>query len=249
LVKPASLDFYRLLLDNCLEVEIKIHEYQISILRELLFNPYARFTDLKKVDITNDHFTFHLKHLIKEGLVKKIDGKYSLTDDGKEFANRMDTDALKLERQAKIGVALHAIRKKNGITEHLVHQRLKEPFYGWYGSHSGKIRWGEDPLITAKREFKEETGLTGDFKLKGIIHYHHFHKDGRLLEDKYFWVYRVDDVKGKLIKRVPEGRNIWMSEAEYRKLKNVFATVDEVIEITNSESVLYIERERVVEEY
>jgi 8-oxo-dGTP pyrophosphatase MutT (NUDIX family) len=230
-------------------MELKIHEFQISILRELLFNPHARFRDLKKVDITNDHFTFHLKHLIKEGLITKKDGRYSLTDDGKEFANRMETNALKLERQAKLGVALHAVRKKNGVTEYLVHQRLKEPFYGWYGSHSGKIRWGENPYITAKREFKEETGLSGDFKLKGIVHYHHFHKDGRLLEDKYFWVFRVNDVKGKLKEEVPEGRNIWMNEKEYRKLKNVFATVDEVIEVTNSKTLMYIDRVRIVEEY
>ncbi|KKQ98567.1 MAG: NUDIX hydrolase [Candidatus Woesebacteria bacterium GW2011_GWB1_39_12] len=230
-------------------MEIKIHEFQISILRELLFKPNARFRDLKKVDITNDHFTFHLKHLLKEGLVVKTNGRYSLTDDGKEFANRMDTDALKLERQAKLAVALHAVREHKGITEYLVHQRLKEPFYGWYGSHSGKIRWGENPQDCAKREFLEETGLTGKFELKGIIHYHHFHKDGRLLEDKYFWVYRVDNVKGKLKKLVPEGRNIWMSEKEYRKLKNVFATVDEVIEIVNSKTLLYIDRPRVVEEY
>jgi predicted transcriptional regulator len=85
-------------------MELKIHEFQISILRELLFNPNARFRDLKKVDITNDHFTFHVKHLIKEGLVVKKEGRYSLTDEGKEFANRMDTEALKLERQAKLGV-------------------------------------------------------------------------------------------------------------------------------------------------
>ena len=230
-------------------MDIKIHEFQISILRELLFKPEARFRDLKKVDVTNDHFTFHVNHLIKEGLIIKQNGKYSLTDQGKEFANRMDTDALKLERQAKLAIAINAVRKNKEVTEYLVHRRLKEPFYGWYGSHSGKIRWGENPFDCAKREFLEETGLTGTFKLKGIIHYHHFHKDGRLLEDKYFWVYRVDDVKGKLKEQVPEGRNIWMSEKEYRKLKNVFATVDEVIEVVNSKTLLYIDRPRVVEEY
>ncbi|MBP9759546.1 NUDIX hydrolase, partial [Candidatus Dojkabacteria bacterium] len=169
-------------------MEIKIHDFQLSILRELLFKPMARFRDLKKFDVTNDHFTFHVNHLLKEGLITKVDGKYSLSDTGKEFANRIDTDSLKLERQAKLAVALHAVRTRNGKREILIHQRLKEPFYGWYGSHSGKIRWGENPVDCAIREFEEETGLSGDFDLKGIVHYHHYHKDGRFLEDKYFWV-------------------------------------------------------------
>jgi DNA-binding HxlR family transcriptional regulator len=133
-------------------MELKIHDFQISILRELLFKPNARFRDLKKVDITNDHFAFHLKQLIKEGLVTKTSKGYGLTDEGKEFANRMDTAALKLERQAKLAVALHAVRKRGGVSEYLVHKRLKEPFYGWCGSQSGKIRWGEKPIIDcAKR--------------------------------------------------------------------------------------------------
>jgi 8-oxo-dGTP pyrophosphatase MutT (NUDIX family) len=230
-------------------MEIKIHEFQISILRELLFKQHARFRDLKKVDITNDHFSFHLKHLLQEGLIIKKNGLYSLSDEGKEFANRMDTDALKIERQAKLAIAIHAIRYHNNVKEYLIHQRLKEPFYGWHGSHSGKIRWGETPLIAAKREFLEETGLSGNFKLKAIAHYHHFHKDGRLLEDKYFWVYKVTNLKGKLKKEVPEGKNIWMNEKEFRKHKNVFATYDEMDEEMNSKKLLYIERPRVVESY
>ncbi|OGM11413.1 hypothetical protein A2Z22_00850 [Candidatus Woesebacteria bacterium RBG_16_34_12] len=230
-------------------MELKIHEFQISILRELLFKPKARFSDLKKVDITNDHFTFHIKQLIKEGLVFKTNKRYSLTDEGKEFANRMDTDALNLERQAKVAIAIHAVSKKNGATEYLVHRRLKQPFYGWYGSHSGKIRWGETPLECAKRELLEETGLSGNFNLKGIIHYHHFHKDGRLLEDKYFWVYRVDKTRGMFKEKVPEGENIWMKEKEYRKLKNVFATFDEIKKVITCKSLVYIDKIKFVDSY
>lgn len=159
-------------------MELKIHDYQISILRELLFRPEARFRDLNKVDVTNDHFSFHVNHLIKEGLIKKTNGKYSLTDEGKEFANRM-----------------------------------------------------------------------GKFTLKGIVHYHHFHKDGRLLEDKYFWVFKVKDTKGELKERVPEGENIWMTEKEYRKLKNVFATVDEIKEVINGKSLIYKDVTKFVESY
>ena len=237
------------MVNNSLDMEIKIHEFQISVLRELLFKPEARFRDLNKTGVTSDHFTFHLNHLLKEGLVIKINGKYSLSDKGKEFANRMDTDSQKLERQAKITVALHATREVNRGVEYLVHKRLKQPFYGWYGSHSGKVRWGENPLESAKREFLEETGLEGNFKLKGIVHYHHFHKDGKLLEDKYFWVYKIDKVKGILKEKVPEGENIWMTEKKYRSLKNVFATVDEMLEVINSDNLIYIDRKIVVNNY
>lgn len=230
-------------------MELKVHEFQMTILRELLFNPGARFRDLNKVGVTNDHFTFHINRLLEEDLIVKRGGKYFLTTSGKEFANRMDTEVLKLERQAKLAIAVHAIRYNKGVKQYLVHQRLKEPFYGWYGSHSGKIRWGETPLICAKREFKEETGLTGDFKLKAIVHYHHFHKDGKLLEDKYFWVFRAKNVKGELKVKVPEGRNIWMNEKEFRVLKNVFATYDEMEGVVRSKNLLYIDRVRIVESY
>ena len=247
-MKSISLDIDPIKDDNR-RMDIKIHEFQISILRELLFKPNARFRDLKKVDIENDHFSKHLNYLIKQGLVVKENKLYSLSETGKEFANRMDTDALQIERQAKLAIALHAVRKKGKITEYLVHQRLKEPFYGWYGSHSGKIRWGENPEETAKREFLEETGLTGKFTHKGIVHYLHFHKDGRLLEDKYFWVYKIEDIKGDLKVEVTEGKNIWLTEKEFRKLKNVFASIDEIKEVIDSKKLVYLDRTRFVDSY
>ena len=187
--------------------------------------------------------------MLREGLIQKNKGLYSLTTPGKEFANRLDTDALKLERQAKLAIAIHAVRVRGDHPEYLVHHRLKEPFYGWYGSHSGKIRWGESPLETARREFLEETGLTGDFTLKCIAHYCHFHKNGQFLEDKYFWVYRVDHTTGKLKTRVPEGENIWMTEAQIRAIKNIFATFDEMMEDLNSPTLVYLDRTRIVDSY
>ena len=129
----------------------QLHDFQISILRTLLFNPGSRFRDLNKVGITNDHFTFHLHKLMTDNLITKDGNNYYLTQSGKEFANRLDTETLKFERQAKTAIAIHAVRTINGVTQYLIHRRLKEPFYGWYGSHSGKIRWGETPIQTAQR--------------------------------------------------------------------------------------------------
>lgn len=230
-------------------MELDIHEYQASILRELLFKPQSRFRDLNTAKISSDLFSFHLNKLIKDGLVLKNEAKYVLSTEGKEFANRMDTESLKQEKQAKIGVALHAVRKINGKTEYLIHQRLKEPFYGYYGSHSGKVRWGEKPLDTAKREFLEETGLSGEFFHKGIVHVLHFHKDGRFLEDKYFWVYRIENTKGELKEDVMEGKNIWLTEKAFRALPNTFATFEEMTEVIDSDKFVYVERTKIVDSY
>jgi len=230
-------------------MEIEIHEFQASILRELLFRPSARFRDLKKVDVTNDHFSFHVNKLVKDGWVSKKEGKYILTPKGKEFANRLDTETLSVEKQAKVAVALHAVRKRKGKKEILIHQRLKQPFYGWYGSHSGKIKWGETPFESAQREFLEETGLTGDFELKGITHVRHTHESGRFLEDKYFWSYLITNIAGELMEDVEEGKNIWMTEEEYESKENKFATIKETNEVLNNKGLIYVEREWVVSDY
>jgi len=230
-------------------MELELHDYQYSILKTLLFNPGSRFSELNKVDVTSDHFNFHVKKLIENGLIIKKEGKYFLTTEGKEFAGRMDTDKLKLEKQAKTVVALHAVRRINGITQYLIHHRLKEPFYGWYGSHSGKIHWGETPEEAATREFFEESGLSGDLTLKGIVHHRDYDKEGKLLDDKFLWVFRVDNTTGDLKTKVEEGENFWMSESEIQKIDHLFASFDEMVEVINGNRLVSFNRDRIVDSY
>jgi len=230
-------------------MELELHDYQFSILKTLLFKPGSRFSELNIVDVTSDHFNFHIKKLINDGLIIKKEGKYYLTVEGKEFAGRMDTDKLKLEKQGRITVALHAVRNIGGETQYLIHHRLKEPFFGWYGSHSGKIHWGETPQEAASRELFEETGLTGDLTLKGIVHHCDYDKEGNLLDDKYFWVFRADNILGELKVKVEEGENIWMTKKEYKKLKHVFATFEDMETIMNSKNLVFQNKDRVVDSF
>jgi|GEM_PF-4872990 len=53
-----------------------IHEVQASILRELLFHNGTNFAALNKIGITNDHFTFHIKQLMKEGIKEDFYSHY-----------------------------------------------------------------------------------------------------------------------------------------------------------------------------
>ncbi|KKP65223.1 MAG: NUDIX hydrolase [candidate division WS6 bacterium GW2011_GWE1_34_7] len=85
-----------------------LHKIQMLILRELLFNPNSRFTDLNIQGLSTDHFSYHVNVLIEDGYVKKDNSQYSLTTKGKEYANRMDTDEASIERQPKIAVMIVA---------------------------------------------------------------------------------------------------------------------------------------------
>src|SRR5688500_12536140 len=148
-----------------MKINDTIHPAQVAILHALLFRPSAGFAELQKASgLSSDHFNFHLKKMIEQKLVKKsADSHYTLTISGKEYANRFDTDARVVERQQKVAVLL-MVENKNG--QWLNQQRLKQPYFGFWGRPTGKIRYGETILDTAGRELMEETGLTATLEFK-----------------------------------------------------------------------------------
>ncbi len=219
-----------------------MHKYQRLILQRLLFNKGIRFSDLNNLRIGSDRFNFHLKKLIENGLVIKKENLYSLSAKGKEFANRA-------EKQAKLGVALNIYKNDGDSRKYLIQKRSKEPFTDWYGTPSGKIEYGENPLVASIRILKKETGLIGDINLKGIAHHVRSLQGGVVVEDEYFWVFSVTNIKGKLMKHPKGGENAWMGKKELKKLKSVFATYSEMEKFTNSKELLYLDIEKIVSEY
>lgn len=212
-------------------------------MRELLFKQEAAFAELNVLDLPTDHFSFHLKSLVEVQLLEKTPKGYRLTAVGKEFANRFDTDSREVvyEPQAKISVLPCGVKKDKGVTKYLIQQRLKQPFYGYHGFMSGKIRKGDTPLETAGREFKEETGLTGKFVLRGVLHKMDYSQENSLLEDKYFFVFRVNNPQGELIEGFEAGRNLWLTKKEILALPRLFPSVKEVIEMLSRDQMEYLE--------
>lgn len=222
--------------------EIEIHQVQAKILKVLLFKPQARFAELNITQLTTDHFTFHIKQLVESGMmVKGAEGLYQLTAKGKEFANRFDTEKVALERQAKLAVLIVAIKVINNVTKFISQQRLKQPFYGYQGFVGGKIRWGETVLETAERELKEETNLTGKLKFVGIEHKMDYSETGEILEDKYFYIVKATDTKGKLIENFEGGKNSWLSEKEILAEEKVFEDIPQILKGVIAGQVFFLE--------
>jgi len=221
-----------------------LHYIQMYILKELLLHPNSRFSNLNKTNLPNDHFNYHLKKLISYKYVNKINNIYKLTSSGKLYANTMDTDRLITEEQAKLSALIIAIKND----KLLIQKRLKEPYFGFYGFISGKIRFGETIYEGAARELKEETGLSGNLEFKYILHEHIISKNQKLLEDKFFYVFKAVNLEGKLI-NIDAGKNQFISKEKFYKLKNAFYDVKDILTYLTNPKIHFIEKKYFIEEF
>lgn len=222
--------------------EANAHDAQMAILRHLLLSPGAGFAELQKnTDLTSDHFNFHIKKLVDVGYVEKKDnGHYVLSRAGKEYANRMDTDDNVIEKQPKISVGLII---ENADGKILAQERLKQPYYGFWGRPTGKIRWGETMVEAAARELMEETGLTADLRVGGFYHKMDYDKDsGDLLEDKIFVLVHGTNPQGELIVEGEGHRNEWLSKDEFEEKEKAFQSVETITKLAMSDSVGFKEK-------
>jgi len=214
--------------------EVNIHPTQSSILRELLFRPQAGYAALQApTKLSSDHFNFHITRLVELGLVERLSrGQYRLTTHGIEYSNRLDTDNNTVERQPKVAVILAIQRYHHGATEYVFQERLKNPYFGFWGLPSGKIRWGETIVQAAAREAKEETGLTADFTIAGVYHEHTLQAENDdLLEDKIFFVVIGSNPRGKLTESFEGGRNQWLSYDEVSKKYKKYVSLKKELDI------------------
>lgn len=224
-----------------MSLEVKIHAAQTSILRALLFLPSAHYVKLQKyTHLSSDHFNFHLARVVELGLVEKISrGNYRLTSRGKEYANRLDTDNNTIERQPKSAVVFGLVRDRNGSTEYLFQERRKNPYYGFWGLPSGKIRWGESITEAAARESLEETGLHADFTVKSVYHERVLEKETNfVIEDKIFFIVEGRNVHGELITDFEGGHNEWRSLQDVRGETRKYATLDTEVGLLSGEKWL-----------
>lgn len=219
------------------------HEVQMKILRELLLSDSSAHKTLVSASgLSSDHADFHIKQLVSNGFVEHIPktyGEYRLTRSGKEYANRMDTDDSVIEKQPKLSVLLDIVNDEGLV---LYQERIKQPYYGYWGRPTGKISWGETTIEAAKRELYEETGLEADLTVEGIYHKLDYDNDGKLLEAKYFILVSGKNPRGKLIDKTDGQRNVWMSEEDFAKKERSFGNLDDIKHLIDSDGHFFAEK-------
>lgn len=216
--------------------EADAHAAQMAILRQLLVAGDSSFSQLVAVTgLSSDHANFHVKKLLAAALLERIPkeyGKYRLTRRGKEYANRMDTDDLTIEKQPKVVVDI-GIEDASG--RFIFQERRKQPYAGYWGFPTGKMRWGETILEAAARELHEETGLTADLRMIGTHHKLDYDENGELLEDKILFLVHGVNPRGTLLAETETHTNQWLHPAEYAKLEKRFGDIDETLRYIRAE--------------
>lgn len=236
-----------------------LHPLQMVMLNKIMTLPEARFRDLKIVGLSTDHQSYHIKALIKANLLAKAtSGKYILTLQGKEYAGRMDEHTGKIETQGKRGVLVRLSKKEGNDTLYLVNKRLKQPFYGYVGFNTGKVKEGEAIYAAAARELREETGFSAELHLVAIKHFLDYKENGDFLRDIYFYVFNAFEPQGELLV-APEGEgleNFWITLDELKKEKTFPGFWEDpeffgkkTKRTRKDQAVRFLEKVRVIQDY
>lgn len=132
------------------------HKIQLAILARLREHSPAKYGHLKPQRVEGNVFVYHLKALISQGIIKKVDDGYTLTAEGHTYVDRLRSDGLGVRIQPRI-VALIALRHEDG--SYLLYRRQQEPYRGLVGFPYGKIHVGERIAESAARECEDKLGL------------------------------------------------------------------------------------------
>ena len=188
-----------------------INSIQAGIMRQLFFNDGLRFAEINVDDVPSDQFSYHLKQLLKYDLLEKSpDNTYRLSVMGRTRAIMLYPAKDSFIEQGFLAVRIVLSKVEDETQYFLLQERAAVPFKGTYGTPGDKILFGEDVEQAAIRAMQLQTGLLCDVTLCGIKHIKDNYR-GKVVQDKYFFVFRASNPQGVLLARGRTGKNMWLS--------------------------------------
>lgn len=136
------------------------HHIQKHILGVLIFSKVSRFRDMRAPKTDTNLYSYHLKQLLKGGLVKKVEGGYSLDSKGLIYVDRLNVDKLFVRPQPKI---ITMLVLQNGDGDVLMYRKRRQPFIELWTIPNGKIH--NDDLSVADAAQREVREKVSDMRL------------------------------------------------------------------------------------
>lgn len=176
-----------------------------------LKNAYSlRYSELRPAEVDKDLFNYHLRELVKNGIIHKLPNKpgYQPSAKGQQRVADIIHTSDQSNRLFKVNpLLIVADRRKDGV-HILSQQRTSWPSYGIVGVPGGTIVKGEPLLDGAKRKLREETGVSADFEYvctaRRILS-----KSGTLFSDVIFPVCYSESWSGTPM-TTEYGENFWV---------------------------------------
>ena len=145
-----------------------------------------RFSELRAEDVESNLFQYHLRHVIRKGLVEKCGEGYQLAPAGLYYADRF-SPVYKGERPQPKIITIAVVRDAKGRV--MLLQKPRQPWLGQYHFPAGKIHTGEATGDAAAREFAEKTGMQiGVMQFRSLTHVQIF-QSGELVSDYFGFIF------------------------------------------------------------
>lgn len=140
------------------------HYIQRGILRTLSLTDSLRFSALKPSGLESNLFMYHLKQLLRQGLVAKEAQGYTLTTRGLQYVARVRRTNLDARIMPTL-ISLIVVQNEYG--EYAMHPRPAQPFLKYLTFPGGVLYFGEELQAHAKLQVEEKLGFPVALSLRG----------------------------------------------------------------------------------
>ncbi|PID30221.1 hypothetical protein CR983_02980, partial [Candidatus Saccharibacteria bacterium] len=113
----------------------------------------------------------------------------------------------------------------------LLHQRRREPYFGFWGIGSGPVPYGVSITQAAHDELLKQTGLAATFEHRGVLRVIDTDPAGEVREDKLFSLMHAQVDGCPPLSEWPGGVSVWMTEQEALRQTPLFQATRQTIDM------------------
>lgn len=208
------------------------HHIERHIVEQLIYAGTVSFSQLKPPELMNSAFDYHLKALLRGGLVAKVADGYQLTPEGLAYADKLSFKTRRPRQQPKL-IAIFALQ--NAAGHWLLAERKIEPYLGQLMLPSGKQHLDESPEKHIVREIAEQVGVAVAVTRRGFADIR-ISQQGELLTHVSAHVY-AGTYNGPVPAESAKFRYLFVDQPE----NNMLAGTGEIIEqLANAHSMFWL---------
>ncbi|MFZ5955591.1 MAG: NUDIX domain-containing protein [Nanoarchaeota archaeon] len=144
-----------------------------KILDLFLCNDKLKFNEIEKLlKIRSNKLTYHLKNLLKKGILKKENSFYSLSETSESLIPYLSS-----KKSVLPVILVHIGDDKNSF----LYKREKRPYKDKLSLPGGRILIGESIQEAVKRIMKEKFGIKAKFNQIKSLSFEHATKSGKVI--------------------------------------------------------------------